>query len=80
MRIDRRPREGPDRFLHLRLGAFFVAAALFGAGIFMGLDWLVLAAVVVAAGGWLLRFRDGRPSRGPERHPDWGGDGPDPSR
>lgn len=79
MRIDRSRREGPDRFLPLRLGAFFMAAALFGVGVFAGIDWLVLAAVGVGAAGWLLRFAGGRP-RGPDRHPDWGGDEPDPPR
>lgn len=79
MRIDRRPRTGPDRFLWLRVGAFFAAAAIFGAAVLTGLDWLVPVAAVVALGGWFLRFVD-RPRRELERHPDWGGDEPESPR
>lgn len=80
MRIDRRPRTGPDRFLWVRVGAFFLAAAIFGAGVLTGLDWLVPVAAAVAVGGWLLRFADRSRRERLERHPDWGGDEPGPPR
>lgn len=80
MLIDRSPRAGPDRLLWVRVGAFFLAAAIFGVGVLTGVDWLVPVAAVVALVGWLLRFVD-RPRRERlERHPDWGGDEPEAPR
>lgn len=55
-----RERRGPDRFVWWKVASFAVGAALGLAGIFMHVDGLVLAAVVVLAVGVGLRLLAGR--------------------
>ena len=47
---------GTGRFLEWKIRLFFVAAVLFLVGIARELDLLVLAAIVVLAGAFVLRF------------------------
>lgn len=54
--ILRRGRGGPDRWLRVKVGLFFAAAALFVFGASAGDDRFVLAAIAVAAVALLLRF------------------------
>jgi hypothetical protein len=47
---------GTGRFLEWKIRLFFVAAVLFLVGIAREIDLLVLAAIVVLAGAFVLRF------------------------
>lgn len=65
LRLDRSRRAGPHLEWKVRL--FLVGAVLGLAGIFLDERWLTGAAIVVLAGGALLRFRGGEAaSRDPE--------------
>jgi hypothetical protein len=57
-----------------RIWAFFLGAALGLAGIFLDISWLVTAALIVLAGGVLLRVWAVRASRGANASP--GGQAP----
>ena len=55
--------------LEWRIGAFFAAAVLGLAGIFLEISWLVTAALVVLLGGFALRALLVRVSGSQEREP-----------
>ena len=58
---------GGKAFLELRIGAFFLGAALGLAGIFLDVSWLRTAALVVLLGGVALRrFPIREPASGQE--------------
>lgn len=54
--MDRRPRRGKDRFLHVRVGLFFVAASFLLTGMALSLRWPAVVAALIAAAGLLMRF------------------------
>lgn len=48
--------EGPDPWLDLKIGLFFVAALLAVVGMAVGAPWLIYAAILVIVLGLLLRL------------------------
>ena len=60
MFLDRQRRAEPGRFLHLKIGLFFVGAAVLLAGMVTERDVVVAAAIAILAAGFLLRFLERR--------------------
>ena len=60
MFLDRSRRAEPGRFLHLKVGLFFVGAAVLLAGMVTERDVVVAVAIAILAAGFLLRFLERR--------------------
>jgi hypothetical protein len=60
MFLDRQRRAEPGRFLHLKVGLFFVGAAVLLAGMVTERDVVVAVAIAILAVGFLLRFLERR--------------------
>jgi hypothetical protein len=68
--VTRGGRRGDGRFLQLRVGLFFVAAAFMLVAIFGGQDWAALVCIGVGAVALLLRFLPGGSPDGGDRGRD----------
>jgi fatty acid desaturase len=64
VRLSRSPRTGPDRTLIWRVGAFFLGAGLWFAGVVYGVEWMTFVAILVIAAGIGLRFFTRSPADG----------------
>ena len=72
-----RRRRGRERFLHVRVGLFFVAAVFLVTGMVVNERWPALAAIGVAAVALLMRFLTTEPEEDARGGDDGGPDDDD---